>query len=97
MIMIWKVEILIFLTTTASEEDAEHENNGRSISSIADEIINLNIPLHNPGIDALWSGKQLFKCEECAATYQSKPGFLSHTRTKHEGIAYSCQQCSYTR
>ena len=69
-----------------SEEDAEYENDGRSISSIADEIINLDIPGFYPGRDELGSGKQLYKCEECEATYK---------RSKHEGIVYSCQQCSY--
>ena len=52
-----------------SDDDDKH---GRSISSIADEIINLDIPGHNPGSDELGSGKQLYKCEECEATYKSK-------------------------
>ena len=78
-----------------SEDDVEHENARRSISSIADEIINLDIPAYNPGSDELGSGKQLYKCEECEASYNRKQGLLCHTRSIHESVVYFCQQCSY--
>merc|ERR1712129_413911 len=81
--------------TVNSEENAEYENDGRSISSIADELINLDFPAYSPGSDELGSGKQLYQCEECEATYKSRCGLLRHTKSKHEGILYSCQQCSY--
>ena len=75
-----------------SEDQAENEYAGRSYSSIADEIINLDIP----GSDELGSGKQLqYKCEECEASYKSKRGLSLHTSSKHEGIVYSCQYCGY--
>ena len=70
-------------------------NNGRSISSIADEIINLDISAYSPGSDELGTRKQLYKCEECEASYKTTNGLLYHTRSKHECIMYSCQQCSY--
>ena len=70
-------------------------NDRQSVSSIADELINLNIPSYNPGSDELGSGKALYKCEDCEATYKRKESLLQHTRSKHEGIVYSCQQCSY--
>ena len=71
---------------------ADIEYAGRSFSSIADEIINLDIP----GNDELGSGKQLqYKCEECDASFKSKSGLYRHTSSKHEGIAYSCQYCRY--
>ena len=74
------------------EDQAENEYAGRSYSSIADEIINLDIP----GSDELGSGKQLqYKCEECEASYKSKSGLSHHTSSKHEGIVYSCQYCGY--
>ena len=74
------------------EDQAEDEYAGRSYSSIADEIINLDIP----GRDELGSGKQLqYKCEECEASYKSKMGLSLHTSSKHEGIVYFCQYCGY--
>jgi len=79
----------------ADSDDAGYGNNGRSISSIADEIMNLDILEHNPGSDELGSDEQLYKCEECEATYKSKGGLFLHTRSKHESIVYSCKQCSY--
>ena len=51
------------------EDQIENEYAKRSYSSIADEIINLDVP----GSDGLGSGKQLqYKCEECEASYKSK-------------------------
>ena len=74
------------------EDQAEDEFAGRSYSSIADEIINLDIP----GSDELGSGKQLqYKCEECEASYKSRRVLRQHTSSKHEGIVYSCQYCGY--
>ena len=47
------------------------------------------------GSDELGSGKELFKCEECKASYKSKMGLYYHTSSKHEGISYSCKYCDY--
>ena len=40
--------------------DSEVLNDRQSVSSIADELINLNIPSYNPGSDELGSGKHLY-------------------------------------
>ena len=58
------------------EDQTENEFAGRSYSSIADEIINLDIP----GSDELGSGKQLqYKCEECEASYKHRQSLRNHT------------------
>ena len=36
------------------------------------------------------------KCEECGTKYKYRRSLWSHKRTKHGGIVYSCQECSYT-
>ena len=35
------------------------------------------------------------QCKICEKTYNSKYGLLKHIASKHEGIRYSCLQCSY--
>ena len=57
----------------------------------ADEIINLDLP----GSDELGPGKQLYKCDECDASYKHKESLHKHTSSKHEGICYSCKYCGY--
>ena len=75
-----------------SEDQAENEYAGRSYSSIADEIINLDIP----GSDELGSGKQLqYKCEECEASYKHRASLRNHIVSKHESVLYSCKYCEY--
>ena len=75
-----------------SEHQAKNEKAGNSMQSIADEMINLDILG-----DELRSGKQLYECEECEASYKSKSGLSkhNHTRSKHGGICYSCKYCGY--
>ena len=51
-----------------NEDQTENEYAGSSILDIADEIIKLDIP----GSDGFASGKQLYKCDECEATYKSR-------------------------
>merc|ERR1712179_838973 len=72
-------------------DEVETEYAGRSILDVADEIINLDIP----GSGELGPGKQLYKCEECEASYKTKSGLWHHTSSKHEGICYSCEYCGY--
>jgi len=72
-------------------DQTENEYAGRSNSDTPDEIINLDIP----GSDKLWSGKQLYKCEECEASYKHKKHLRRHTSSKHEGICYSCKYCGF--
>ena len=57
----------------------------------SDKIINLGIP----GSVKLAPGKQLYKCVNCEAIYNSKQALIYHTRSKHEGVRYSCNQCEY--
>ena len=38
---------------------------------------------------------QLNSYEECDSTFQSKLGMNLNTRTKLEGVKYSCDQCKY--
>ena len=58
--------------TSNQDIHTENEYAGRSYSSIADELINLDIP----GSDELVSCKQQlkYKCEECEARYKSRKG-----------------------
>ena len=58
---------------------------------IVDNIFNLDIPVSNEQ----GSGKQLYKCEECEASYKSRGALLNHTNSKHEGVCYSCKYCGY--
>merc|ERR1712179_623567 len=74
-----------------NEDKTENKYAGRSISDIADEIISLDIP----GSDELGASNQLYKCEECEASYKSKTGLQHHTSSKHEGICYFCKYCGY--
>ena len=41
------------------------------------------------------SDSHMDNCEECDAEFKSKSGLLLHTRSKHEGIVYSCKQFEY--
>jgi len=77
------------------EEDTGDNNDGKSISSIADELINLDIPAYSPGSAELLTRNQLFNCTECEATYMTRQDLWQHTNSKHKGIVYSCHQCSY--
>ena len=38
---------------------------------------------------------QLYKSEECEASNKSKSGLYNLTKSKHEGICYSCKYCGY--
>ena len=68
------------------EDNTENEYFGRSISDIVDDI---------PFSDKLRSGKELYKCEECGASYKSKSGLWHYTSSKHVGICYFCNYCEY--
>ena len=48
----------ITANTENVEEEAHYTNDGRSIASIADEIINLNIPANIPGGDKVGCDEQ---------------------------------------
>ena len=48
-----------------------------------------------PSRDEFWSGKCLYKCDECDASYKSKGALHNHTSSKHNGICYSCKYCEY--
>merc|ERR1711963_34792 len=63
-----------------NEEQIKDEYAGRSILDTADEIINHDIPVS----DELGSGKKVYKCGECEASYKSKMGLYNHTSSKHE-------------
>ena len=74
------------------EEQTENKYAGRSYSSIADDINNLDIP----GSEELWSGMQLlYTCKECESSYNTKKGLNLHTNNKHEGIVHFCHNCGY--
>jgi len=74
-----------------NEELIENKDSERSVFDTADEIFNPDIPVS----DELGSGRQVYKCEECEASYKSKRGLDHHTSSKHEGICYSCKNCGY--
>ena len=48
-----------------------------------------------PGSNELGSSQQLYKWEECWATFRSKPALTYHTNSKHEGLCYSCEYCGF--
>ena len=69
---------------TYQEKD---EYTGRSFSSIADEITNFDFTandVHLSYSDVQLTSKQLYKCEECDASYKSKTALGLHKRIKHE-------------
>ena len=66
-----------------------------SISCTIDEILKLDFPTYSTDGDTIKSGSKIFKCEECDAVFKTKSGLLGHTKSKHEGIVYSCNQCNY--
>ena len=92
-------------TFTNQEEPADDYDMESRIDDIYNPDIHVNsekdtkyendFPAYNPGSDELGSGKHLYKCEECEATYKRKKALRHHIGNKHEGIVYSCQQCSY--
>jgi len=41
------------------------------------------------------SGDKIYKCELCESSYETRPGLITHTRAKHEGLRYSCNKCEY--
>ena len=65
-------------------DQTENECDGRSFLDIADEIIKLNV--HDS--DELGSAKQLYKCEECEASYKIRGVLFKHTSSKHKGTCY---------
>ena len=73
--------------------NTEYESDGRTISSIADEILNLDIPAYIPGSDELGHVKQSHKSE---ATLKNEMGMQRHTRTKRQGALHfwvpACRQ-----
>ena len=38
---------------------------------------------------------KLYECQDCAGVYKSISGLFAHTKIKHEGVKYSCNQCEY--
>ena len=78
--------------TEDHEDQTENKYAGGNYSDVADEIIDPGIP----GSDEIGPGKQLYKCEECEASYKTKMGLYFHTRSKHKGICYSCKYCGDT-
>ena len=74
-----------------NEEHFENKYSERGFLDTAEKIINHDIPVS----DELGSGKQVYKCEECEASYKVKSSLRQHTRSKHEGICYSCKYCGY--
>ena len=59
-----------------NKDQVENEYVGRSILDIDDKIIYLDIP----GSNELRSGEQLYKCEECEASYKHRTNLWHHTR-----------------
>ena len=74
-----------------NDTEAENKDTGMIFLNISDEIINHGIL----GNDELGSGKQLYKCEECEASYQNREGLSYHAREKHEGTRLICKYCGY--
>ena len=91
---------------TRNNVEISEESNGRSISSIADEIMNLDIPEYITGSD---DGQQLNNYEKCEANFKGiiyscqqcnykatqKGHVKQHRESKHEGVKYVCYHCEY--
>ena len=41
------------------------------------------------------SGDANFQCKDCERTFISPSGLWNHTKSKHEGVKYACNQCDY--
>jgi hypothetical protein len=85
------------------EEHADNDDNMSSMTSDQDILATISEENENDTEDEILrayntggeSGSRLYKCEECEAMFKGQSGLWSHTRTKHEGIVYSCNQCEY--
>jgi hypothetical protein len=65
-----------------SKERADEENRS-SRTSDTGKITNIEFD------------SQMYKCEECGAVFKTKSGLWFHTKSKHECIVYSCDQCEF--
>ena len=72
-----------------NKDDAEYDNDTRSISSNIDDIFDMDTA-YNSSSRELGSGKQLYKCEVCESVFKSRSDLVLHIRVKHEGVKYSC-------
>ena len=73
------------------ENELNNEYAGESILDIADDIINFDIPSR----DESGSRIQVFKCQECEASYKRKQALGLHIKIKHDEISFSCKYCEY--
>ena len=74
-----------------TNEDIYEGNEDQTEIKHTDVITILNIH----GRNEQGSGKKLYKCEECEASYKNRSGLYLHASSKHEGIFYSCKFCAF--
>ena len=66
----------------------------KSITNIAEEILDLNIPeIIKQEVNE--SNLHRVKCTECDASFTNKSHLARHKRSKHVGIRYKCSSCNY--
>ena len=62
----------------------------RLFSELAETKIRQRLPRSQISTDA-----KTTECPECGKVFARKQAMVTHYRSKHEGIKYSCNQCDY--
>ena len=88
-----KTNIIYATRDEINNYDTTNEINAFDITNESDY---LDYQDHNESNDTneFTKSKSLI-CQKCGLVFSSQSGFLRHTRTKHEGLLYSCNQCEY--
>ena len=77
-------------TLTEIENDVNKIYESKTDSPIdGDELMSTDTP-DDPDLE------YSVPCWDCGTTYKSYMGYYNHKRSKHLGVSYSCDQCSYT-
>ena len=87
-----QIKRLIDLDLYNNYEISKQDTNQDNVAEADDENIFPSVF----GRDELGSGKQIYKCGDCEASYKSQSGLYHHTSSRHGCISYSCNNCQYS-
>ena len=73
------------------QNNVDMNEDQNKIRSINEEIVCLEVPVS----EELAPDMQMYRCEECGASYKSKRGLNHHISGKHKGVVYFCKYCGY--
>ena len=67
----------------------EQEQNAKTSSSLPDNRQSKSNSKFQKNAEGM------FDCEQCQSQFNTRPGLILHTRSKHDGFKYACNQCDY--